>query len=58
MATKKGWKALGRRGCGKCKILGGYQMATRGTFSEEKVPFFHIRAVFRKLFRSVRGVVL
>ena len=32
MATKKGGKALGRKGCEKCKILDGYQMATRGTF--------------------------
>ena len=57
-ATKKGREALGRRGCGKCKILDGYQMATRGTFSKEKVPFFIFCPGFRKIFGAARGVVL
>ena len=54
-ATKKGRKALGRRGCKKCKILGGYQMATRGTFSGEKVPFFHILSPFSQDFWGCKG---
>ena len=40
MATKKDEKPLGRRGCRNCQILDGYQLATKGTFSYEKVPFF------------------
>ena len=40
MATKKDGKPLGRRRYRICQILDGYQMATKGTFSCEKVPFF------------------
>ena len=58
MATKKGGKPLGRRGCGNCKILDGYQMATKGTFSHEKVPFFCFYGSFCNIFCGVRGVVL
>ena len=41
MATKKGGKPLGRSGCKICQILDGYQLATKGTFSYEKVPFLY-----------------
>ena len=58
MATKKDEKPLGRRGCGNCKILDGYQLATKGTFSQEKVPFFLFYSHFYNIFSGVRGVVL
>ena len=41
MATKKDGKPLGRRRYRVCQILDGYQMATKGTFSCEKVPFLY-----------------
>ena len=58
MATKKGGKPLGRRGCRNCQILDGYQLATKGTFSYEKAPFFYFCSSFCNVFSSVRGVVL
>ena len=58
MATKKDGKPLGRRGCKICQILDGYQLATKGTFSCEKVPFFYFCSFFYNIFSSVRGVVL
>ena len=58
MATKKDGKPLGRRGCRICQILDGYQLATKGTFSYEKVPFFLFYSFFCNIFSSVRGVVL
>ena len=58
MATKKDRKPLGRRGCRNCQILDGYQLATKGTFSYEKVPFFIFYSHFCNIFSGVRGVVL
>ena len=58
MATKKDGKPLGRRGCRICQILDGYQLATKGTFSQEKVPFFLFYSHFCNIFSGVRGVVL
>ena len=55
MATKKSWKPLGPKGCKKCKILDGYQMATKGTFSDEKVPFFRVLARFLQDFFKCEG---
>jgi len=40
MSTKKGRKALGRKGRENPHFLYVYQMSTNGTFSVEKAPFF------------------
>ena len=58
MATKKGGEGLGRRGWQKAGNMRGYQMATSGTFSNEKVPFFLFLPPFSHFFTYVRGVIL
>ena len=58
MATKKGGNPLGCSRCRICQILDGYQLATKGTFSYEKVPFFIFYSHFCNIFSGVRGVVL
>ena len=57
MATKKGGKGLGRRGWRKAGNMRGYQMATSGTFSNEKVPLFLFSPSFLHFFVYVRGVI-